>query len=114
MRALLAASVIVLAFAGASGCSSGGRKPETRTAVLTWTPCVEDTDGNALTDLTGYRLIVKNYSGSSAYSPVSIPLPPSQTTYRMPYNALQRYSVVCESGGLGESDPSNEVSVVVN
>lgn len=100
---LLSLSLAILA-----GCSSGGRKPDFSTVVLTWTPSNEDLEGNPINDLKEYRLTIKSSSGVSDLS-----LPPTQRSYVLHLARGQsvRARVVGVSESLGESDASNEMYI---
>jgi len=84
----------------------------TGSALLTWTPPLQNTDGSALMNLTGYRI----YWGTSPgnYSK-SVTIGANLTSYVVEQLGPARYYFVATAiSPLGESAYSNETSKLVN
>ena len=84
------------------------------TALLSWTPPIENTDGSALTDLAGYRIRYGTSSGGSYNNTVTIN--PGLTSYLIEnLSNADWYFVMTSFNASGvESSYSTEVSKTIN
>jgi hypothetical protein len=91
----------------ASGSTTGS-------VTLSWTPPTENTDGSALTNLSGYRLYWRSNAGTVTGSATISN--PSVTTYLMENLASGTYLVVATAFNTAgvESENSNAIEIVVN
>ena len=111
---------LILLTAALAGCGEGedasaGSAPPpagTGSALLTWTPPLQNSDGTALMNLTGYRI----YWGTSPgnYSN-SVTIGANLSSYVVEQLAPARYYFVATAlSATGESAYSNEATKVVN
>jgi len=84
----------------------------TGSALLTWTPPLQHTDGTALTNLTGYRIYWGTSSGRYSNS---VMVGANLTSHVIDQLAPARYYFVATAiSPSGESAYSNETSKLVN
>lgn len=83
------------------------------TINLAWDKPTEDTEGNPLQELTGYKIYISNASGVYTSAPLATITPPTENYSFTQALTGTYYFVATAYNSTGESEHSNEVSTVV-